>query len=90
MTNMEGMFNGATSFNRDISEWDVSAVRTMTGMFKGARSFAQALRGAIWTALKASTKVDMTEMFVGSNSNIGGLYYPPARWHQLCTWRWWP
>ena len=33
------MFSGATSFNGDLSKWDVSSVTTMYGMFWGAASF---------------------------------------------------
>ncbi|WGD32835.1 hypothetical protein Mccp14020TZ_03410 [Mycoplasma capricolum subsp. capripneumoniae] len=38
---MAGMFFGATSFNQDISKWDVSKVKTMNGMFKKAKKFNQ-------------------------------------------------
>ncbi|MDR9418276.1 BspA family leucine-rich repeat surface protein [Gracilimonas sp.] len=39
VTNMEGMFTGAKSFNGDLSNWDVSNVTTMRGAFSGASSF---------------------------------------------------
>jgi hypothetical protein len=35
------MFDGATAFNRDISEWDVSGVEDMKRMFLDASSFNQ-------------------------------------------------
>jgi surface protein len=35
------MFNGATSFNSDISSWNVSNVTNMAHMFNGASSFNQ-------------------------------------------------
>ena len=35
------MFKGATSFNEDISEWDVSNVETIEYMFYKAESFDQ-------------------------------------------------
>lgn len=38
-----GVFEGATNFNGDISNWDVSNVRSMKGMFMGAKSFNQPL-----------------------------------------------
>merc|ERR1719269_369579 len=36
---MEAMFVSASSFNGDLSKWDVSSVITMFGMFYGASSF---------------------------------------------------
>ena len=35
--------DGASSFNWDISDWDVSKVTHMTNMFQGATSFNQPL-----------------------------------------------
>ena len=43
ITNMNHMFQGASSFNEDISGWDVSNVNSMMNMFKGASSFNQNL-----------------------------------------------
>ena len=43
VTDMSDMFNGASSFNGDISSWNVSQVTDMTGMFEGAASFSQNL-----------------------------------------------
>ena len=36
---MIGMFKNATSFNGDLSSWDVSNVNYMASMFYGATSF---------------------------------------------------
>ena len=36
---MESMFEGAESFNRDLSEWNVKSVTNMKNMFKGAKKF---------------------------------------------------
>ena len=33
------MFAGATSFNSDLSKWDVSSATTMSNMFWSAKSF---------------------------------------------------
>ena len=40
---MNGMFSGATSFNRDLSAWNTLAVASMEDMFNGATSFNQDL-----------------------------------------------
>ncbi|BAV95373.1 BspA family leucine-rich repeat surface protein [Ichthyobacterium seriolicida] len=39
VTNMQSMFNGATVFNGDIGNWNVSSVTNMSQMFYGARVF---------------------------------------------------
>ena len=43
VTNMQGIFHGATSFNGDVSPWDISNVTNMVYMFWGATSFNQDL-----------------------------------------------
>ena len=43
LTRMGSIFKGETSFNRNISSWDMSSVTDMTGMFDGARAFNQDL-----------------------------------------------
>ncbi|NDV14814.1 BspA family leucine-rich repeat surface protein [Muricauda sp. TY007] len=45
VTSTSGMFYEATSFNGDLSDWDVSHVTTMIGMFAGATSFNGDLSG---------------------------------------------
>jgi len=55
---MSYMFYYATSFNRDISEWDVSSVIYMGYMFSYADSFNQDISG--WDV---SNVTDMEAMF---------------------------
>ena len=48
------MFEGAASFNRDISGWDLASAESLALMFSGAASFNQDLSGwvvdHIWDA----------------------------------------
>jgi hypothetical protein len=37
------MFQDATSFNQDLSIWEISSSKTFDGMFNGATSFSQIL-----------------------------------------------
>ena len=55
---MGAMFEGATSFNQNIANWDVSSVDVMTGMFMGAESFDQNL--SRWSVGRTR---DMSNMF---------------------------
>ena len=45
--------NGATSFNGDLSRWDVGQVESMSFMFHGATSFTHQLGGA-WSTSTAT------------------------------------
>ena len=40
---VEGMFEGATSFNQPLNKWNVSNVKIMRWMFQDAHSFNQPL-----------------------------------------------
>ena len=65
---LAAMFYGATSFNQDISGWDVSNVNNMSGMFYEASSFNQDISG--WNT---SNVTDMNSMFrdaIAFNQNI--------------------
>ena len=63
VTNMNGMFEGATSFNQDIGDWNVSNVTSMLGMFGNAFAFNQDLSS--WVT---SSVTDMSYMFIGATA----------------------
>ena len=69
VTDMAGMFNGASTFNQDIGNWDVSNVTDMSLMFASAAAFDQDIGS--WTV---SSVTDMSSMFNGAaafNQDIG-------------------
>ena len=63
---MHGMFNSATSFNGEISKWDVSKVINMNHMFWQAKFFKRRICGASWVNSKAS----QIDMFTGSPGGV--------------------
>ena len=70
ITNMEGMFEEADSFDTDISSWDVQNVTNMNRMFYGTNNFSQDL--SIWAVNTSVTHTDF------NTSNGGGL--TPPNW----------
>ena len=72
LTDMSRMFKEASSFNSDLSNWDVSGATTMYGMFGEASSFNGDL-----SAWDVSGVADMDLMFDGARSfeqNLGNWY----------------
>lgn len=68
VTDMSFMFTDASSFNQDISGWNVSNVQTMLVMFAGATSFNKNI-----TAWDVSSVVNMSNMFASATAfNNGG------------------
>ena len=68
VTNMRGMFYGASSFNGDISDWDVSSMTNMRWMFYNASSF----NGDI-SDWDVSRVTDMSAMFRDASSFNGDI-----------------
>ena len=69
VTNMESMFANATSFNQDISTWNVSAVTNMESMFANALSFNQSI--GTWDVSAVTNMQTMFHDATSFNQNIG-------------------
>jgi surface protein len=70
VTNMVGMFLGATSFNQNIGGWDTSNVTNMSFMFNNATAFDQNIGG--WDTSSVTTMASMFNGATSFNQNIGG------------------
>ena len=68
VTTMESMFNQATSFNGDISNWNVSAVTDTSSMFDGASMFNGDISN--WNVSKVT---DMNSMFFTASAFNGDI-----------------
>ena len=68
VTDMTGMFYGASAFNGNISGWGVSSVTDMTDMFAEASSFNQLL-----SSWDVSSVTNMTGMFYDTSDFNGNL-----------------
>ncbi|RLA08329.1 MAG: hypothetical protein DRQ51_02545, partial [Gammaproteobacteria bacterium] len=71
VTNMAAMFKNASSFNQDISGWNVSNVNDMSELFSDASSFNKPLNA--WTT---SAVTDMSNIFV----NVSAFDQPLDNW----------
>ena len=71
ITNMDGMFTNANSFNQPLNNWDVSNVTDMSGMFADASAFNQPLNN--WD--------------VSNVTNMGGMFSNATSFNQdLSNW----
>ena len=68
VTNMRGMFSGATSFNGDIGGWNTAKVTVMRDMFNGASSFNSDI--SRWNTAKVTVMWDMFNGATSFNSDI--------------------
>jgi len=73
-TTVSSMFEKATSFNQDVSNWNVTSIHDFRKMFKGATNFDQNIRG--WNV--TTTNNLTTGMFMNSAivSNPNYQYIP--------------
>ena len=72
---MSRMFNGATSFNGDISAWNIQAVTDMSNMFNNARAFARDITG--WNAAAIAAARHATQVF--------GMFKNATAWRAIYT-----
>jgi surface protein len=71
--NLESLLNGCTSFNQDVSGWNVSSVSNTSQMFRDATSFNQDIGG--WDV---SSVTNMISMFLNASSfdqNLGAWQF---------------
>merc|ERR1712161_50975 len=67
---MYRMFDGATEFNGDVSDWDVSTVKDMYYMFGNATVFNS----------------DVSDWDVSSVKDMTGMFYGATKFNQQMCW----
>ena len=69
ITNMSNLFQGESTFNADISHWDVSSVTSMRDMFSGATAFDQDIGD--WNVSSVTNMEAMFSSTAAFNQEIG-------------------
>ena len=91
ITILANMFNDATTFNQDISSWDVSNVTNMSSMFNKANAFNQPITGwNVSNVTNMSSMFALTDVFnqpigswaVGNVTNMSGMFSGAAAFNQ--------
>ncbi len=67
VSNLSAMFSGASSFNSDISAWDVSKVTNMSSLFENATAFNNGGVALAWGS-KTGNVTTSQAMFMGASS----------------------
>jgi surface protein len=67
-TDLDGMFEGCTSFSSDLSRWNVANAATFNGMFCGCTSFNTDL--SRWNVANASNFCSMFDGCTSFNSDV--------------------
>ena len=81
ITDMDWLFANNTSFNEDISSWDVSSVTNMSNMFLNAESFNQPLNN--WDVSNVANMSDMLFFATNFNQDLSEwVFHPDVDFHE--------
>lgn len=71
LTSLTDLFNGCTSFDQDLSSWDVSNIESFSGMFEGATSFNSNTKSiGVWNTSAATNMINMFQNASSFNQNL--------------------
>jgi len=97
VTSMKDLFKGESTFNEDISNWDVSSVTDMSSMFEGAEMFNQNLSTWNVRAVTTAEKMfkgaivfdqDLSAWQLVAVSTIREIFNAASTFNRdLCPWR---
>ena len=97
VTNMCEMFSQASSFDQDLSNWNVSLVNNMSFMFNGATNFNNGGNSLTWSNLSNVTNMnsmfldatsfnqDISSWDVSSVTDMGFMFYGASSFNQDIT-----